>query len=108
VNALRDRSCQPLTGAPMDPTDARALLSQLQQGWRIADDGKSLHRAFAFADFADALSLANAVGWIANSEDHHPEIELGWGYCRVAYSTHSVGGLTVNDFICAAKIDALF
>lgn len=108
MNALRDRHCEPLNGAPMDPTDARTMLTQLQPGWRIADDGKSLHRAFAFGDFTDALSLANAIGWIANSEDHHPELEIGWGYCRIAYSTHSVGGLSVNDFICAAKIDALF
>ncbi len=53
------------------------------------------------------MSFVNAVAHIANAEDHHPDVELGYGYCRIRYNTHAIGGLSENDFICAAKIDAL-
>ena len=71
------------------------------------EDGKALKREFKFADFYRAMSFVNAVAHIANVEDHHPDIECGWGYCRIRYQTHSIGGLHENDFICAAKIDDL-
>ena len=53
------------------------------------------------------MSFVNAVAHIANAEDHHPDIEAGWGYCRLKYTTHAINGLSANDFICAAKIDAI-
>ena len=76
-------------------------------GWQLVEDGKALKREFKFADFYRAMSFVNAVAHIANVEDHHPDIECGWGYCRIRYQTHAIGGLHENDFICAAKIDAL-
>ena len=78
-----------------------------QDGWRIAEDGKSLRRAFGFKDFYRTMAFVNAVAWIANTEDHHPDMEVGYNYCRIEFSTHTVGGLSENDFICAAKLDAL-
>ncbi len=109
MSNLRDRKCQACApGTPALPANrATELLAQLAAGWRIADDGKSLRRAYRFADFHETMAFANAVAWIANAEDHHPDLELGYDYCRVTYSTHSTGGLSENDFICAAKIDAL-
>ena len=106
---LRDRKCQPMPAGtpPLDPAEATALLAALAPGWRLAEDGRSLRRAFSFADFYETMAFVNAVAWIANSEDHHPDLEVGYGHCRVTFSTHSVGGLSENDFICAAKIDAL-
>ena len=71
------------------------------------EDGKALKREFKFADFYRAMSFVNAVAHVANAEDHHPDIECGWGYCRIRYQTHAIGGLHENDFICAAKIDGL-
>ena len=53
------------------------------------------------------MSFVNAAAHVANSEDHHPDLEIGWGRCRVTYTTHSIGGLSENDFICAAKVDSL-
>ena len=53
------------------------------------------------------MSFVNAAAYIANSEDHHPDLEVGYDYCRITYSTHAIGGLSVNDFICAAKLDRL-
>jgi 4a-hydroxytetrahydrobiopterin dehydratase len=107
--ALRDRSCRPWpAGTPaLAPEQAVALLAQLAAGWRISEDGKFLRRAFGFKDFYRTMAFVNAVAWIANTEDHHPDVEAGYDYCRLAFSTHSIGGLSENDFICAAKIDAL-
>ena len=106
---LRDRHCRPLPeGAPaLAPEQAVTLLAQLDPAWRISDDGKSLRRAFGFKNFYRTMAFLNAVAWIANAEDHHPDAEVGYNYCRLAFSTHSIDGLSENDFVCAAKIDAL-
>lgn len=106
---LRDRHCRALpAGSPaLQDEQSVALLSQLGPGWRISEDGKSLRRAFGFEDFYRTMAFLNAVAWIANAEDHHPDLEAGYNYCRLAFSTHSIGGLSENDFICASKIDAL-
>jgi 4a-hydroxytetrahydrobiopterin dehydratase len=107
--SLRDRKCKavPPGTPPLDPDAANSLLGQIDPAWSIGTDGHSLHRAFSFEDFHRTMGFANAVAWIANAEDHHPDIELGYNYCRVEFSTHTVGGLSDNDFICAAKVDAL-
>lgn len=109
MTAFRDRRCRPLpAGTPaLAPEQAVALLAKLDTGWRISEDGKSLRRAFGFENFYRTMAFLNAVAWIANTEDHHPDVEAGYDYCRLAFSTHSIGGLSENDFVCAAKIDAL-
>jgi 4a-hydroxytetrahydrobiopterin dehydratase len=109
MSELRNRRCRPLTAgtAPISAAAAAELLAQLAPGWRIADDGGSIRRGFGFEDFYETMSFVNAVAWIANAEDHHPDLEVGYNYCRMSFSTHSVGGLSENDFICAAKVDAL-
>ena len=76
-------------------------------GWQLVEDAKAIRREFKFQDFYRAMSFVNAVAHIANIEDHHPDIECGWGYCRIRFQTHAIGGLHENDFICAAKIDVL-
>ncbi|HEX9772185.1 MAG TPA: 4a-hydroxytetrahydrobiopterin dehydratase [Steroidobacteraceae bacterium] len=109
MSELTERRCKACeAGTPaLDPRQAGVLLQQLDPGWSIVEDGKALKRAFRFEDFYRTMAFANAVAWIANAEDHHPDLELGYNYCRVRFSTHSIGGLSDNDFICAAKIDAL-
>ncbi len=109
MSKLRDLTCAPCPPGtpPLSPDDAARLLAELQPGWRIADDGKSLRRAWRFANFHETIGFVNAVAWIANAEDHHPDLEVGYDYCRMALGTHSIGGLSQNDFICAAKIDGL-
>jgi 4a-hydroxytetrahydrobiopterin dehydratase len=109
MTALSARKCVPCEGGmpPLSPGEAATLLGQLHGDWRIAEDTKSLKRAYKFRDFYRTMSFVNAVAHIANVEDHHPDLELGYNYCRVAYSTHAIGGLSQNDFICAAKIDLL-
>ena len=82
-------------------------MAQLNEGWEISGDGKEISRDFKFKGFYRTMSFVNAIAWIANDEDHHPDMEVGYGHCRVRYTTHAIGGLSINDFICAAKIDKL-
>ena len=106
---LSIKKCAPCEGGvpPLTGAQAELLRQQLQQDWRIAGDAKSLSRSYKFKDFYRTMSFVNAVAHIANIEDHHPDLSVGYNYCRVTYSTHSIGGLSENDFICAAKIDRL-
>ena len=106
MTELSSRKCVPCEGGtlPLSPAEAATLLGQLHADWRIAGDSKSLKRAVKFRDFYRTMSFVNAVAHIANVEDHHPDLELGYNYCRITYATHAFGGLSQNDFICAAKI----
>ncbi|HEY6645254.1 4a-hydroxytetrahydrobiopterin dehydratase [Povalibacter sp.] len=109
MTGLVDKKCVPCEGGvePIGRIEAESLLKQLQPEWRLSDDGKSLHRDWKFKNFYHTMSFVNAVAHIANAEDHHPDLEVGYGYCRMKYSTHAIDGLCENDFICAAKVDAL-
>ncbi len=106
---LAERRCKPCEGGaePLTAEQARHALRQLADGWVLRSDAKAIAREFKFKDFYRTMSFVNALAHIANIEDHHPDLEVGYDYCRVRYSTHAVGGLSDNDFICAAKIDAL-
>jgi len=110
---LVNKKCAPCHGgvSALTPAEAQKMLGRLlssdKGGWQLVEDGKAIKREFKFPDFYRAMSFVNAVAHIANVEDHHPDIECGWGYARIRYQTHAVGGLHENDFICAAKIDTL-
>lgn len=86
-------------------SDKVAELLKLLPSWELAA-GK-LARTFKFRDHYETIAFVNAVAWISHHQDHHPDLEVGYNICRISYSTHSVGGLSENDFICAAKVDAL-
>ena len=106
---LASKKCVPCEGGvpPLEASEAHALTAKLQQGWSVSKDAKNLHRSYRFEDFYRTMSFVNAVAHIANTEDHHPDMVIGYNYCRITYSPHSIGGLSANDFICAAKIDRL-
>jgi 4a-hydroxytetrahydrobiopterin dehydratase len=74
-------------------------------GW-TAQDGQ-ISKTYKFEDYYETIAFVNVLAWLSNREDHHPDLEVGYNRCVVKYSTHSVGGLSENDFICAAKIDEL-
>jgi 4a-hydroxytetrahydrobiopterin dehydratase len=107
VTELSDWKCVPCEGgvAALTKAEAEKLRAKLAADWQLSDDAKSIRREFRFKDFYRAMSFTNAIAHIANIEDHHPDIEVGWGYCRVVFTTHAIQGLSENDFICAAKID---
>lgn len=106
---LAGKKCVPCEGgvAPLGAAEAAALRARLHPDWVIAPDGRSIKRAWKFRDFHRTMSFVNAVAHVANAEDHHPDLQVGYDYCRISYSTHAIGGLSENDFICAAKIDRL-
>ena len=105
---LRAAHCTPLKGSQhaLPPAQVDELLAVLP-GWKLAEDRADIRKDYSFKDFVSALAFVNALGWIAERENHHPDLELGWGRCRVRFSTHDVGGISRNDFICAAKTEAL-
>ena len=100
--------CKPLKGPQNALARAQvdALLPELP-GWKLGPEAGDLRKDFKFPDFSKALAFVNALGWVAERENHHPDLELGWGRCQVRFSTHDVGGISLNDFICAAKTEAL-
>ena len=97
--------CKPLEGhGAMSLAEVERHLRDLP-GWRLADG--AIEKAYRFDDYHRTLAFVNAVVWIAHREDHHPDLGVHYNRCVVRYSTHDVGGLSENDFICAAKADAL-
>ena len=108
LGELRSSRCTPLKGAEngLSVTEVQPLLALLP-GWALSDDGKTISKDFAFKTFYRTMGFANAIAWMANQQDHHPDMELGYAHCLVRFSTHDVGGLSINDFICAARVEAL-
>jgi len=106
---LGDKSCKPCEGGipRLERAEAEKLLAELATGWELNADATEIRKDFMFKDFYKTMAFVNALAWIANSENHHPDLEVGYGHCLVKYSTHAISGLSENDFICAAKIDAL-
>jgi 4a-hydroxytetrahydrobiopterin dehydratase len=106
---LAQRRCVPCEGgtAPLTRGAADELLLRLDPAWTLDEKATSLRREFSFRDFYRTMSFVNALAHVANIEDHHPDLEVGYNVCRVRYSTHAIGGLSENDFICAAKLDQI-
>lgn len=90
-------------------TEIVTQLSQLNgeqpSGWRLIDG--SLDKTFAFKNFLETMGFVNAVAFIANAENHHPDLTLSYGKCTVRFNTHDVNGISISDFFCASKVDAL-
>jgi len=109
MSELKDQRCKPCEGgiAPHSKSASQTLMKKLHGDWTLSDDAKFIRREFKFKNFYRTMSFVNALAHIANTEDHHPDMELGYNYCKVKFNTHAIGGLSDNDFICAAKIDAL-
>lgn len=105
-STLAAKKCKPCAaGSPaLKQAQIDSLLAQLD-GWSL--QGQVIGKMLTFSNFYQAMSFVNAVAWVSNQEDHHPELTISYNKCKVEYTTHSVGGLSENDFICAAKVDAL-
>lgn len=105
---LADAHCSPKRGQEhrLSEASVRELMPQLP-GWELVENGTALARTFRFADYYRTMSFVNALAHMANGEDHHPDLSVHYDRCVVRYSTHDVGGLSENDFICAAKAERL-
>jgi len=103
---LLARRSSPLEGErACSAAEIAAQLAELP-GWALQDS--ALERSFAFRDYHETIAFVNALAWVVHAEDHHPELVVGYNRCRVRWNTHSVGGISENDFICAARTDAVF
>ena len=105
---LAARHCKPLKGDAhrISPEDAASLLAALP-GWALIEGGAAIQRTFRFKDYYQTLAFVNALAYVAHAEDHHPDLGVYYDHVVVRYSTHDVGGLSDNDFICAAKAEQL-
>lgn len=106
---LAAKHCAACTAStpPVPESAVRQALAGLA-GWELIT-GKvpEIFRLFTFANYYETMAFVHAVAWIAHREDHHPDLEVSYNRCRVRYSTHSIGGISENDLICAAKVNAL-
>ena len=98
-----ERRCES-NAVAMSPATVRDHLAQTS-GWR--EDAGAIEKTFAFAGWLETVAFVNALAWICHVEDHHPDLQMSFDRCIVRFSTHSAGGISKNDFICAAKADAL-
>ncbi|MCW5619618.1 MAG: 4a-hydroxytetrahydrobiopterin dehydratase [Burkholderiales bacterium] len=107
ARSLRRRKCAPCEGgvAPLLPAQIEPLLKGLS-GWTL--ENGTITKTYRFANYYETQAFVNATAWISHREDHHPDLLVGYNQCKVSYLTHAIKGLSDNDFICAAKIDALF
>ncbi len=105
---LSQKRCVPceVGAVPLTYSEAEEFLAQVQR-WTLSEDGKKISKSFKFKDFVTAMEFANKITPVAEHEGHHPDLFVGWGKVRVELSTHSIKGLSENDFILAAKIDVL-
>ncbi len=106
LSNLTSKQCEPCAaGAPaLSPDRVHSLLKQLD-GWTLYD--RLIGKTFEFKNYYQTMAFVNAVAWLSHREDHHPEMTVGYNKCHVEYTTHALNGLSENDFICAAKVDAL-
>ena len=107
VSDLAQRRCKPIpSGTPALKANEISEFIGALHGWENRG-GEAIAKKFNFTNYYETMAFVNAAAWVSHQEDHHPDMEVSYNRCVVKYSTHSVGGLSENDFICAAKLDAL-
>lgn len=85
----------------------QSLLQRIDSAWTLSNDNQTLEREFNFLNFDQVMAFVNALAWVARKDNHHPDLRMGYNYCTVTWTTHALNSLSENDFICAAKTDAL-
>ena len=106
MQGLATQNCKPLRGVEQR-LSAELIASGLRAvpGWQVQDN--ELVREFKFIDYYHSIAFVNALAYVAHAQDHHPDLSVHYNRVQVRFSTHDVGGLSLNDFICAAKVDVL-
>jgi 4a-hydroxytetrahydrobiopterin dehydratase len=108
IDQLKLQNCRPLSGPQhlLPATEVNAYLAELK-GWDLVEDGQAIVKTYRFENYHQTMAFVNALAYIAHREDHHPDLGVHYNRCVVRYSTHDVGGLSMNDLICAVKCDGL-
>ena len=105
MNDLLKQKCQALEGsAAMGDNDIAMRLRDIP-GWSLTNG--SIEKTFAFKNYFETIAFVNALAWICHAQDHHPDLAVSYNRCVVRFNTHSVGGISINDFICAAQVNEL-
>jgi 4a-hydroxytetrahydrobiopterin dehydratase len=106
ITPLREKHCRPCESGtpPLSDAEVAARLLELAEWER---QGQGISKTYRFKNFHQTMAFVNAVAWISHREGHHPDLNVGFNHCRVGYTTHAIAGLSENDFICAARVDAL-
>lgn len=109
MSELAEKHCVPCEGGvcPLNQVDAENMITKVPE-WHLPADHKLIRREFQFKNYYQAIAFVNAIAWMAHRENHHPDIEVSYNRCVVIYTTHAIGGLSDNDFICAAKVNNIF
>ncbi len=103
---LLQRHCSALEGH--DALTAAQVSAQLQVLVEWQHHEGTIRRSYRFANYYETMAFVNALAFMVHREDHHPDLLIGFNRCEVRFNTHSVNGISANDFICAAKADAIF
>lgn len=109
MSHLAHKKCTPcpVGAAPLTIDICQTYLHKETPGWTLRHDGKSIERRVQFKNYYETMAFVNAVAWVAHQEDHHPDLEVHYDHCLIRYNTHTVSGLSENDFICAAKVNMI-
>lgn len=110
MSLLTTQQCSPVSSesALLNDTEINHYLNEdLQQCWQLDRDTASISREFKFKDYYQTIAFVNAVAWIVHQQDHHPDMQVSYNRCHIHFTTHSINGLSINDFICAAKINQI-
>lgn len=106
MTELTQKRCLPCeAGVPKLTQEQIKNLLDKTPGWQLTTRKDEIYRDFIFENFYQTMAFANAIAWMAHTENHHPDMEIGYQHCKIRYSTHAIGGLSENDFICAAKVN---
>ena len=107
INQLASATCIPYSSETPALTldESTHYIKQSAVNWTLSEDGKSISRLFKFKNYYETMAFVNVAAMIAHQQDHHPEITVNYNNCLIEYSTHSIDGLSKNDFICAVKTD---
>jgi len=109
MTSLVSQNCNslPTDVAALDTTEIDVYLKELAGLWQLQPDNSSIKRQFSFNNYYETMTFVNAAADIAHQQDHHPEMHVGYNYCSVIFTTHSANGLSIKDFICAAKVNEI-
>lgn len=108
MSDLEHKHCLPCEGGvkPIAADDVKIKLRDIP-GWEYDEKKEIIFRRFDFKNFYQTMAFVNAIAWMAHRENHHPDLMIGYNYCEVRYTTHAIQGLSLNDFICAAKVNQI-
>ncbi len=109
MSDLSAKRCIPCEGGvpSIDKDNATKLLADLE-GWDLRESATEIGKCYNFSNYYETMAFVNAIAWMAHHENHHPDLEVCYNHVLVRYSTHAIGGLSENDFICAAKVEKIF